>query len=155
MATLDFTPLLRSTIGFDRFSQILDHAWQAQDANLGYPPYNIEKSGEDKYAIVMAVAGFTPNDLEIVSEQNRLIVRGRMANGEDKTYLHRGIASRAFERTFDLADFIKVTGATLKDGLLTIELVRELPEALKPRKIEIGVPGKQPQVQELEAKNVA
>jgi molecular chaperone IbpA len=136
MATLDFTPLFRSTVGFDRVPSLLLHASQREER--AYPPYNIEKCGEDQYRIVMALAGFTRDDIEIVSEQNRLYVRGRMKGQNGKTYLHRGIAARSFERQFDLADFIEVAGATTSDGLLVIELRRELPEALKPRKIEIG-----------------
>ena len=104
----------------------------------GYPPYNIEKLGEDAYRIVMAVAGFGMDDLEIVAERNRLAVRGEVKDKTERTYLHRGIATRAFERQFDLADFVQVEGASLENGLLVIELKREIPEALKPRRIEIG-----------------
>lgn len=136
MATLDFTPLFRSTVGFDRVPSQLLHASQREESS--YPPYNIEKCGEDRYRIVMALAGFTKDDIEIVSEQNRLYVRGKMKGQNGGTFLHRGIAARSFERQFDLADFIVVAGATMSDGLLVIELKRELPEALKPRKIEIG-----------------
>jgi molecular chaperone IbpA len=136
MATLDFTPLFRSTVGFDRVPSLLLHARQREES--AYPPYDIEKYGEDQYRIVMALAGFTKDDIEIVSEQNQLCVRGKMKGQNGKTYLHRGIAARSFERQFDLADFIEVAGATMSDGLLVIELKRELPEALKPRRIEIG-----------------
>jgi molecular chaperone IbpA len=135
MATFDFTPLFRSTVGFDRVPSLLLHASQREES--AYPPYNIEKCGEDKYRIVMALAGFTKDDVEIVFEQNQLLVRGQMMGQNGKTYLHRGIAARSFERQFDLADFIEVTGATMSHGLLVIELKRELPEALKPRRIEI------------------
>lgn len=136
MATLDFTPLFRSSIGFDRLPGLLSDAVGREES--GYPPYNIEKCGEDRYRIVLALAGFTRDDVEIVLEHNRLVVRGKMKNGNGATYLHRGIASRPFERQFDLAEFIEVTGATMGDGLLVIDLKRELPEALKPRSIPIN-----------------
>ena len=135
MATLDFTPLFRSSIGFDQLPGLLSHAMQREES--GYPPYNIEKIGEDQYRIVMAVAGFGKDDIDIVQEQNQLTVRGRLRETERKTYLHRGIASRAFEREFDLADYVEVTGANLDNGLLVIELKRELPEELKPRSIPV------------------
>src|SRR6202008_2566442 len=136
MATLDFTPLFRSSIGFDQLPDLLSHALERPEA--GYPPYNIEKVGEDQYRIVMAVAGFGKDDVELVQEQNRLTVRGKLKEPNDKTYLHRGIATRAFERHFDLADYVEVTDATMGDGLLVIALKRELPEALKPRSIPIS-----------------
>ena len=136
MATLDFTPLLRTTVGFDRMPMLLDHAMQREEG--GYPPYNIEKSGEDQYRIVLALAGFTKDDIEIVCEQNLLTVRGQLKQKNSVEYLHRGIATRDFERGFDLADHIEVMGATMSDGLLVIALKRELPEALKPRRIEIA-----------------
>lgn len=136
MTTLDLTPLLRSTIGFDHLSKLLDAALQFDEPS-SYPPYNIEKLGEDRYRIVMAVAGFAPDDLEIVAEPNLLTIRGRRKEQEGVTYLHRGIASRAFERRFQLADYVRVHEARLENGLLIVELVREVPEALRPRKIEI------------------
>jgi molecular chaperone IbpA len=136
MATLDFTPLFRSSVGFDRVPMLLSHAMQREEGS--YPPYNIEKCGEDQYRIVMAVAGFGKDDLEVVAEHNRLTVRGQLKERDGRTYLHRGIATRSFQRQFDLADFVEVTGATMGDGLLVIDLKRELPEALKPRKIEIN-----------------
>jgi molecular chaperone IbpA len=139
MATLDFTPLFRSTVGFDKLPMLLTHAMQREEA--GYPPYNIEKLSEDSYRIVMAVAGFGDDDIDVVTEQNRLTVRGRLKEKDGKSYLHRGIAARAFERSFDLADFVQVTAATLRDGLLTIDLKRELPDEMKPRKIAIQVAG--------------
>jgi molecular chaperone IbpA len=135
MATLDFAPLFRSTVGFDRVPTLLTHAMQREE--VGYPPYNIEKCGDDAYRIVMAVAGFGQDDLEVVAERNRLTVRGRLEDKNGRTYLHHGIAARAFERHFDLADFVEVIGASMADGLLIIDLKRELPEELKPRKIEI------------------
>jgi molecular chaperone IbpA len=136
MATIDFTPLFRSAVGFDRLPLLLSHALERDES--GFPPYNIEKVGEDSYRIVMALAGFSKDDLEIVCEQNRLTVRGELKDKDDKTYLHHGIAARTFQRVFDLADYIEVTGATMDDGLLIIDLKRELPEELKPRKIEIN-----------------
>jgi molecular chaperone IbpA len=136
MASLDFTPLFRSSIGFDQVPSLLSHALQREET--GYPPYNIEKVGEDQYRIVMAVAGFGKDDVEIVQEQNRLSVRGKLKELSTKTYLHRGIATHAFERHFDLADYVEVTDATMGEGLLVISLKRELPEALKPRSIPIN-----------------
>ena len=136
MATLDFAPLFRSSIGFDRVPSLLSHALEREDSR--YPPYNIEKCGEDQYRIVMALAGFGKDDIDIVFEQNRLSVRGQKPDGNGTTYLHRGIAARPFVRQFDLADHVKVTGATMGDGLLVIDLKRELPEELKPRSIPIG-----------------
>jgi len=137
MHAFDFSPLFRSTIGFDRLGQLVDAAMHSDEAN-GYPPYNIEKTGEDAYRITMAVAGFSPEDIEIVAQDNSLAVRGKAErqNGESR-YLHRGIAGRAFERRYQLADFIKVKGAELVNGLLHIDLVREVPEAMKPRTIKI------------------
>jgi molecular chaperone IbpA len=135
MATLDFTPLFRSTVGFDRVSSLLSQAMDRADN--GYPHYNIEKVGDDQYRIVMALAGFTKDDVEIVVEQNRLFVRGHKREPDGRTYLHRGIATRSFERHFDLADHVEVTDATMGEGLLVINLTRELPEALKPHRIPI------------------
>lgn len=139
MRTFDLSPLFRSTVGFDRISRVFDNAFQ-QDATTSYPPYNIVKSGDDSYLISMAVAGFGEDDLEIVANENTLTVKGnaRKDEGEETSYLYRGIAGRAFERRFQLADYIKVTGARLENGLLHIELAREVPEALKPRTIEIA-----------------
>jgi molecular chaperone IbpA len=136
MATLDFAPLYRSTIGFDRLPLLLSHALERDES--GYPPYNIEKLGEDDYRIEIAIAGFARDDVEIVAEQNRLTIRGHQEPGDGETYLHRGIAARSFERKFDLADHAEVVGAVLANGLLTIDLKREVPDALKPRRIEIG-----------------
>jgi molecular chaperone IbpA len=139
MANLDFTPLYRTTIGFDRLPLLMQAAKRTSDSDLGYPPYNIEKCGDDAYRIVVALAGFAKNDLEVVSESGRLVVRGKMSErADDIEYLHRGIASRSFERRFDLADYVEVEGATFENGLLTIGLRRELPEKFKPRMIEIG-----------------
>ena len=136
MATLDFAPLFRSSIGFDHFPRLLSHALEREDS--GYPPYNIEKSGDDQYRIVMALAGFGANDIDVVVEQNRLSVRGQKPESDDKTYLHRGIAARPFLRQFDLADYVEVEGASFENGLLQVVLERKIPETKKPRRIPIG-----------------
>lgn len=137
MRSYDFAPLTRSTIGFDRMMDLLQSSAQL-DAVDNYPPYNIEKLGDDSYRITMAVAGFARDDLNIVAQANQLVVSGRKAEDEGVEYLHRGFAARGFERRFNLADFIKVKGASLANGLLSIDLAREVPEALKPRTIQIG-----------------
>lgn len=136
MRTFDLTPLYRSAIGFDRLAQLLE---QRADAQPGYPPYNIELVSDDKYRIVMALAGFDRSEVEIVAERDTLHVTGRKQKDDaQRTYLHRGIAARDFEQRFQLANHVKVTTASFDNGMLTIELVREVPEALKPRKITIG-----------------
>ncbi len=136
--TYDFAPLFRTAIGFDRLARLVDTAAEAA-ATPAYPPYNIEKTGEDAYRLTMAIAGFGPEDLEIVVKDNTLIVTGRIADEAPKAeVLHRGIAGRAFERRFVLADHIVVDGADLKNGLLHVGLKRVVPEALKPRRISIG-----------------
>lgn len=136
MNAFDLSPLFRTAIGFDRLASALESANRA-DAG-GYPPYNIELTGEDQYRITMAVAGFTADEIEIETKDNLLKVQGhKSADVADRTYLHRGIANRDFERTYQLADYVRVDGADLKDGLLHIDLVREVPEAMKPRRIEI------------------
>jgi molecular chaperone IbpA len=137
MATFDFAPMFRSTIGFDQLPDLLSHALEREDS--GYPPYNIEKLGSDSYRIVIAVAGFTRDDIEIVQAENRITVRGARKDEGEKTYLHRGLASRPFSREFDLADYVEVTDASLSNGLLVISLKREIPEAMKPRTIPIDV----------------
>lgn len=137
MRTYDLTPLYRSAIGFDRLAQMAEHA-AANNGNSGYPPYNIELLGENRYRITMAVAGFSMEELEISSEGEKLLVKGNKAESQtERKYLYQGIAERGFERTFQLADYVTVLGASLENGLLNIDLVREIPEALKPRKIEI------------------
>ena len=138
MTTFDFSPLYRNSVGFDRLASMLSTA-SRQDQGNGYPPYNIRTKGEDHYQISMAVAGFAEEDLNITTEQNHLLVTGERKN-EEKTgeYLHRGIATRSFERRFNLADHVKVVNASLENGLLHIDLERELPEAMKPRTIKIG-----------------
>jgi molecular chaperone IbpA len=135
MRAFDLTPLYRSTIGFDRLGSLLD----TFDGDApSYPPYNIERVGENAYRISMAVAGFGERDLEIGVKENTLTIRGaKTTETEDATFLHRGIASRSFERRFQLADHVEVRGATLENGLLHVDLVRELPEAMKPRSIKI------------------
>ncbi len=141
MRTFDLTPLYRSTVGFDRFANMLDQVLTADVAQPSYPPYNIEKTGENAYRITLAVAGFTMGDLDIEAREGVLVVKGgkAQATAEDgRTFLHRGIAERSFERRFQLADHVRATGATMEHGLLHIDLVREIPEALKPRKIEIA-----------------
>jgi molecular chaperone IbpA len=148
MQRFDLSPLFRSTIGFDRLARLADAATRVDDAASSYPPYNIEKTGEDSYRISMAVAGFGQDDLEITLQENALIVAGK-AKDEAKAgqFLYRGIARRAFERRFQVADHIRVTGASLDNGLLHIELVREVPEEMKPRTIRIETaPAAQPQV---------
>lgn len=141
MTTLDLSPLFRSTVGFDRLHRMLESATRLDAASGGYPPYNIERTGEDGYRIVLAVAGFGDGDLNLEVENGVLTVKGQIAEKDEEgegTFLHRGIAGRAFERRFQLADHIQVTGANLENGLLSIDLVREVPEALKPRTIAIA-----------------
>lgn len=138
MTTFDFAPLFRTAIGFDRLARLMDTAAVSSEA-VTYPPYNIEKTGDDSYRLTMAVAGFRPSDIDITVKDNALLVSGRVAaEGQPAEVLYRGIAGRAFERRFVLADHIVVEGADLKDGLLHVGLKRVVPEALKPRKIAIG-----------------
>jgi len=138
MTRLDFTPYRRSTVGFDRLFDLLEnHARSSTGDN--YPPFNIERRGEDSYRITLAVAGFRSQDLEITAQQNLVVVQGRKREEQDEgELLHVGIANRGFERRFELADFVRVADADLADGLLVIDLVREVPEAMKPKKIAIG-----------------
>ena len=138
MTTVDFAPLFRTAIGFDRLARLMDTAASGQEAQT-YPPYNIEKIGDNSYRLTMAVAGFRPEDLDITVKDNTLFVSGRVANeGQRAEILYRGIAGRAFERRFVLADHIVVEGADVQNGLLHVGLKRVVPEALKPRKIAIG-----------------
>lgn len=138
MRNYDLSPLFRSTVGFDRLARMLDAAQRVDDQSLSYPPYNIEKLGEDNYRITMAIAGFGEDDLTITAQGQSLVVAGSIRKEESTgQFLHRGIAGRAFERRFELADTVKVTGASLVNGLLHIDLVREVPESLKPRTIPI------------------
>lgn len=143
MRNFDLTPLYRATVGFDQIADLMDRALASDVGQNTYPPYNIEKTADDAWRIAIAVAGFAENDLSIELKDRALLITARKA--EDKTernYLHRGIATRAFERRFQLADHVKVTGATHENGMLNIDLVREVPEALKPRRIEIASSGK-------------
>lgn len=144
MRTVDFSPLYRSAVGFDRLASLLEAAAR-NEGPTGYPPYNIETVGENAYRIEIAVAGFKPEELNIEARENTLTVQGKKAANDDsaKRYLHRGLAERNFERRFQLADYVVVTGAQLADGLLTVDLERQLPEALKARRIEISTGGAQ------------
>ncbi|MEM5492810.1 MULTISPECIES: Hsp20 family protein [unclassified Hoeflea] len=134
---LDFSPLFRSSIGFDRMLDALEAASRVESID-NWPPYDIIKTGEDDYRIAMAVAGFSQDELTITQEQNMLVVAGQKEDTREEQYLHRGIADRTFQRRFELADHVKVVGAGLVNGLLTIDLKREIPEEMKPRKIEIS-----------------
>ena len=137
MRNYDLTPLYRNSVGFDRMFDLLENIGKVEPA--GYPPYNIERLDEDSYRITLAVAGFSESDLEIEVHQNTLKVTGSRADiDENRTYLHQGIAGRSFERRFQIADHVRIDGATLKDGLLDIELRREIPEAMKPRRVSIN-----------------
>lgn len=143
MNTFDFSPLFRTSVGYDRLASLLNSAHRPEQGG-SFPPYNIQKAGEDRYRITMAVAGFAESDLKIISEDNKLFVSGDRPeedDGEESGYLYRGIATRSFERRFNLAEHVKVTGAKLDNGLLHIELEREIPEAMKPRNIEIQTTG--------------
>ncbi|MEO1196434.1 MAG: Hsp20 family protein [Pseudomonadota bacterium] len=139
MRTLDFTPLHRATVGFDQIADLMDRVLSDTQTTPSYPPYNIEKTGDDAWRISVAVAGFSDADLNVEVKENALLVTAKKSDeGAKKTYLHRGIATRAFERRFHLADHVRVSGASHADGMLHIDLVREVPEALKPRRIEIA-----------------
>ncbi|MQQ10391.1 Hsp20 family protein [Epibacterium sp. SM1979] len=153
MRTFDFAPLHRATIGFDQIADLMDRALTADGSQPSYPPYNIEKTAADAYRISIAVAGFSEAELSVEVKENALIIAARKAEQDgERSYLHRGIATRAFERRFTLADHIRVTGASHADGMLHIELQREVPEALKPRRIAIN--GQLPETAEIEAKAV-
>jgi molecular chaperone IbpA len=141
MRTYDFAPLYRSTVGFDRLASMVDRAMSVDVNTNGYPPYNIEKTGENDYRISVAVAGFSDDEMSIEMRDGQLVISAKKAEAEDAvdvTYLHRGIASRAFEKRFHLADHVRAVGAKTENGILHVELVREVPEALKPRRIEIA-----------------
>jgi molecular chaperone IbpA len=143
MTTFDFSPLFRTSVGYDRLASLLNSATRLEQG-AGFPPYNIQKAGDDRYRITMAVAGFSQDELNITTENNRLVVTGDKAEDketDDNAFLYRGIATRSFERRFNLAEHVRVTGARLDNGLLHIELEREIPEAMKPRTIEIGRSG--------------
>jgi molecular chaperone IbpA len=146
MRTIDFSPLYRSVVGFDRLAALLDAA--AAGESSGYPPYNIETVGEDAYRIEIAVAGFKPDELNLEVKENVLTVQGKKAaNDDSRRFLHRGLAERNFERRFQLADYVVVTEANLSDGLLSVSLKREVPEAKKPRRIEIGTQSSAPAIE--------
>jgi molecular chaperone IbpA len=154
MDRFDFSPLFRSTIGFDRLARLVDSATRFDTATPAYPPYNIESTGEDAYRLTMAVAGFSRDEIDITVEKNSLVISANGQKEDDETqgrYLHRGIARRAFERRFSLADHIKVNGASLDNGLLHVDLVREVPEEAKPRQIKIGEAVTPPQVEQQKA----
>ena len=141
MRTFDLAPLYRATVGFDRIADMMDRALAADITQPTYPPYNIEKTSENSYRITVAVAGFSADDLTVEVKENALLVAARKATEEPadgRAFLHRGIATRAFERRFQLADHVRVAGATHADGMLHIDLIREVPETLKPRRIEIA-----------------
>lgn len=142
MRSYDFSPLYRATVGFDRMADLLDRVMSQDPSTNGYPPYNIEKTAEDAYRISIAVAGFSGDELTIEQRENELVVSARKAREEgERTFLHRGIATRAFEKRFQLADHVRVTEASHENGMLHIDLLREVPEALKPRQIEISSAG--------------
>ena len=154
MRTLDLTPLFRSTVGLDRMARLLDASLAMEEGPPSYPPYNIEKVGEERYRITMALAGFRSQDLAITTQEGLLTVAGAARpDAEGVVYLHRGIAGRAFERRFQLVDSIKVVGASLEDGFLHIDLIREIPEALRPRHIPIQTRDRTPPPSLLDHKN--
>lgn len=136
MRTYDFSPLWRSTVGFDRLFDLAESAQRATEDN--YPPYNIERLGDDRYQISLAVAGFAPDEISITAEQNVVTIEGNKPENAEREYLYRGISTRAFRRQFNLADYVQVKTASFDNGLLRIELVREIPEAMKPRRIAIN-----------------
>ena len=139
MRAFDPTPLFRASVGFDRMADLMDRVLAAEPVQPSYPPYNIEKIDDNAYRISLAVAGFSADELAVDVKENSLVISARKTEDEaDRTFLHRGIATRAFDRRFHLADHVRVTGATHADGMLHIDLVREIPEALKPRRIEIA-----------------
>ncbi|MEW7008046.1 MULTISPECIES: Hsp20 family protein [unclassified Lentilitoribacter] len=160
MRHVDFSPFYRSTVGFDRLFTMLDSLGQPEQQTTSYPPYNIERTSEDAYTITMAVAGFSEEDLDIEARENTLTIKGEKKDESEQneeaknvTYLHRGIATRAFERRFQLAEHVQIQGANLKNGLLHVELVREVPEDKKLRKIEIaGTNAKQTKAKQIESK---
>ena len=142
MRSFDLAPLYRATVGFDQIADMMDRVFTNDAPQPSYPPYNIEKTDENAYRISIAVAGFSEQDLSVETKENALVVAARKVEDSDaRQFLHRGIATRAFERRFTLADHVRVTGATHADGMLHIDLIREVPEALKPRRIEISASG--------------
>jgi molecular chaperone IbpA len=152
MGMIDFSPLFRSTVGFDRLPGLLDDVMRREPAD-NYPPYDIEKTGENSYRITMAVAGFAPEDVTITAQPNLLVIAGQKLNQDDVQYLHHGLAMRAFERRFNLDGYMEVKSASLEHGLLSLELAREVPEAMKPRTIQISG-GSQQQQKTIEGEKV-
>ena len=150
MRTYDFTPLWRSTIGFDHLADLVDASLR-QTTDDNYPPYNIERSSEDHYRITLALAGFAPEDVSVTAEQNTLTIEGKKAAKDEREYLYHGIATRPFRRLFNLADYVQVKEAAFKDGLLVIDLAREIPEAMKPRRIAINGASSSPQIDQKQA----
>jgi molecular chaperone IbpA len=149
MRSFDLTPLLRSSVGFENLNRLVDFASRPDISDSAYPPYDIEKTGEDAYRITMAVAGFAQDDLDISLKENVLTIKAKGSEEEEeRTFLHRGIAKRSFERRFQLADTIRVDGASFENGLLNIELAREVPEHKKERRIEIGTTVQQPTLEQ-------
>ena len=146
----DLSPFRRATVGFDRLFDMLENGITNPTAD-NYPPFDLEQHGDDRYRITLAVAGFRLDEIDITSQQNLLIVRGRKGDQDDRSYVHRGIAARSFERRFVLGDYVQVRSADLRDGLLSIELVREIPEEMKPRRIEIRGAGGQSQLSDQRA----
>lgn len=155
MNTIDFRPYYRSSVGFDRLFDLLQNARSIAQSGDNWPRYDIVRLGEDSYSIRMAVAGFSRDELSLSYEPNLLVVRGSKADKDDVEYLHRGLPTRSFERKFELADYVEVAGAALEDGLLTIELKRELPEAMKPRQIAIGSFSEPAEPQQIESQKQA
>jgi molecular chaperone IbpA len=154
MRTFDPTPLWRSTVGFDRLVNLLDESLRLTGED-GYPPYNIERTGEDHYQIALALAGFAPEEIAITAEQNVLTVEGRKAEKSEHQYLYQGISARPFRRTFNLAEYVQVKGASFEQGLLRIKLAREVPEAMKPRKIAIASGSAGSHTQQIEQQKAA
>lgn len=155
MNSVDLSPLYRSSIGFDRFASLIDSALTTETASNAYPPYNIEMLDQNRYTITVAVAGFTQDELDIQVEKGVLSVRGNKTSTDERNYLYQGIANRGFERKFNLADYVEVTDADLSNGLLSISLVKEIPEAMKPKKIAINKTGRALEHQRAKADNKA
>jgi molecular chaperone IbpA len=154
MRDFDLTPIWRSTVGFDRLVDLIDESLRSVGED-NYPPYNISRTGEDHYRISLALAGFKPEEITVTAEQNMLTVEGRKAEKADHEYLYQGISGRPFRRQFNLADYVEVKGASFEDGLLQVDLVRELPEAMKPRRIEIKSGPSRGETQQIEQKQAA
>ena len=152
MNTFNFAPLMHTSVGFDRFERLFEQAFNGPGLNDGFPHYDIQKTDENQYRITLAVAGYSKEDVEITQKQNQLVVKGTLKK-DDGNYLHRGIAARKFERQFHLADYVEVVDASIENGLLVVDLAREIPEALKPKKIEIS--GKNPFIEKTKDKIAA